>query len=98
VFYFVCALLGLFCLVALGYGPLFFMAIGIVLAVLGFRHRLRSWWGLPVAAGGAALVLGVALGWRWRPVVETVVIAAGIVAAAKIAARMVDRRRQVARR
>jgi hypothetical protein len=98
VFYFVCALVGLFCVVALGYGPLFFVLLGAGLAILAFRQRRRSWWGLPLAASGIALVMAVGLGWRWRPVVEAVVIATGVVALVKIAGRLMDRRREVARR
>jgi hypothetical protein len=98
VFYFVCGLVGLFCVVALGYGPLFFALVGVALAVLGFRQRFRAWWGLPLAAGGAALVLGVGLGWRWKPVVEVVLVAVAVTGVAKIAGRVADRRRLVARR
>jgi hypothetical protein len=98
VFYVACAIVGLFCVVALGYGPLFFVLVGAALAVLAFRQRFRSWWGLPLAAGGAALVMAVALGWRWRSVVEAVLVSIAVMAVAKVAGRMVDRRRDVAQR
>jgi hypothetical protein len=98
VFYVVCAFVGLFCVVALGYGPLFFVLVGAALAVLAFRQRFRTWWGLPLAAGGAALVMAVALGWRWRSVVAAVIVSIAVTAAAKVAGKMVDRRREVARR
>ncbi len=97
-FYFVCGLVGLFCVVALGFGPLFFALIGVVLAVLAFRQRFRTWWGLPLAAGGIALVMGVALGWGWKSVVEGVVVAIALVGAAKVVGRVADRRRLAARR
>jgi hypothetical protein len=54
--------------------------------------------GLPLAAGGAALVTGVALGWRWKPVVETVAAAITVTGAAELAGRIADRRRVAARR
>jgi hypothetical protein len=98
VFYVVCAIVGLFCVVALGFGPLFFVLVGAVLAVLAFRQRFRTWWGLPLAAGAAGLVMAVALGWRWRSVVEAVIISIAVTAVAKVAGRMVDRRREAARR
>jgi hypothetical protein len=98
VFYVVCAIVGLFCVVALGYGPLFFVLVGAALAVLAFRQRFRTWWGLPLAAAGAGLVMAVALGWRWRSVVEAVIVSIGVTAVAKVAGRIVDRRREVARR
>jgi hypothetical protein len=98
VFYFFCALVGLFCVIALGLGPVFFILLGAALAVLAFRQRLRKWWALPLAAGGVALALAVAVGWRWRAVVEAVVISVVLVALAKVAARIVDRRREVERR
>jgi hypothetical protein len=98
VFYVVCAFVGLFCVVALGYGPLFFVLVGAALAVLAFRQRFRSWWGLPLATGCVALVMSVALGWRWRSVVEAVIVSIAVTAVAKVAGRMVDRRREVARR
>ena len=97
-FYVVCAIVGLFCVVALGFGPLFFALVGAALAVLAFRQRFHTWWGLPLAAGGAALVMAVALGWRWRSVVEAVIISIAITAVAKVAGRIVDRRREVAKR
>jgi hypothetical protein len=98
VFYFVCGLIGLFCVVALGFGPLFFALVGLALAVLAFRQRFRTWWGLPLAAGGAALVTGVALGWGWKSVVLGMVVAIAVVGAAKVAGRLADRRRLAARR
>jgi hypothetical protein len=98
VFYFVCAVVGLFCVIALGFGPLFFILLGAAAAVIAFRHRLGNWWGLPLAAGGAALAIAVALGWRWKPVVEAVVVVVLVVAAVKIAGRMIDRRGEVVRR
>jgi hypothetical protein len=98
VFYVVCAIVGLFCVVALGLGPLFFVLVGAALAVLAFRQRFHTWWGLPLAAGATALVMAVALGWRWRSVVEAVIISIAVTAAAKIAGRLVDQRREGARR
>jgi hypothetical protein len=98
VFYFLCGLVGLFCVIALGFGPAFFALVGIALAVLAFRQRFTTWWGLPLAAGGATLVMGVALGWRARVVVEVVLLAIAAAAAAKIAGRVADRRRQSVRR
>jgi hypothetical protein len=98
VFYFLCALIGFFCVIALGFGPLFFVLVGALLAVLAFRRRFRRWWGLPLAAAGAALVMSVALGWRWRPVVEAVVGAFLLLTAARVAGRTLDRRAESARR
>jgi hypothetical protein len=98
VFYVVCALLGLFCVVALGFGPLFFVLAGVALAAVAFRRRFRNWWGLPMAAGGAALALAVGLGWRWRSVVEAVLVTALVAALVKLAARLAERRRAPARR
>jgi hypothetical protein len=92
VFYFVCALVGLFCVIALGFGPLFFVLGGAALAVLAFRRRFQRWWGLPLAAAGAALVLSVALGWKWRHVVEAFGAAFVLVAVARFAGRAVGRR------
>jgi hypothetical protein len=88
VFYFLCALLGLFCVVALGFGPAFFVLIGVWMAVMGFRARFQRWWGLPAAAAGLGLVMSVALGWTWKPVVETVAGAFLLVLAARVATRL----------
>jgi hypothetical protein len=98
VFYFVCGLVGLFCVIALGFGPLFFALVGGVLGVLGFRQRFHTGWGLPLAAGGVALVMGVVLGWGWKSVLEAVVLAIVVTGVAKIAGRMADRRRLTSRR
>jgi hypothetical protein len=98
VFYVVCALVGLFCVVALGFGPLFFVLVGVALAVLAFRQRLHRWWGLPVAAAGVGLVLAVALGWGWKRVVEALVGTFLLVAAARVAGRALDRRSEGSRR
>jgi hypothetical protein len=98
VFYVVCGLVALFCVVALGFGPLFFALVGVILAVLAFRQRFRTWWGLPLAAGGVALFMAVALGWRARAVVEAVVLAIAVTALAKFAGRIADRRRQMVQR
>jgi hypothetical protein len=88
VFYFVCAAVGLFCLVALGFGPAVFVVIGVSLAVIGFRARFRRWWGLPAAAAGLALVITVAVGLGWKLVVETVVAAFVLVLGARVATRL----------
>ena len=98
VFYFLCAFVGLFCVIALGYGPLLFVLLGGALAVVGFRRRLRHWWGLPAAGAGVGLVMSVALGWRWHHVVEAVVGAFLLVGVARVAGRAVDRRSAVLRR
>jgi hypothetical protein len=98
VFYFVCGLVGLFCVIALGYGPLLFVLIGAALAVYAFRRRFDSWWGLPTAASGAALIMAVALGWRWRTVVESFVAAFLLVFGARYALRVADRRSEPVRR
>jgi hypothetical protein len=42
--------------------------------------------------------MAVALGWRWRSVVEVVIVLIAVTAVAKVAGRMVDRRREAARR
>jgi hypothetical protein len=98
VFYFVCGLVGLFCVIALGFGPLFFALVGVALAVVAFRQRFRNWWGLPLAAAGTVLVIGAAAGWRAKAVVEAMVVAIAVAGAAKMAGRIADRRRQTARR
>jgi hypothetical protein len=92
IFYFLCALVGLFCLVALGLGPAFFMILGIVVAVLAFRMRFRRWWGLPLSAAGLGLLLSVAAGWGWHAVVATVLGGFVLLAAVRIGARSLDRR------
>ncbi len=91
-FYFVCLIVGLFCVIALGLGPLFFVLVGAAVAVLAFRRRLDRWWGLSCAAGGLALVLGVAIGWSARRVVEACIGTFLVVAAARFAGRMISRR------
>lgn len=98
VFYFVCALIGLFCVIALGYGPAAFALAGLTLAVLGFRRRRQSWWGLPLAAAGAALVASVGAGCSWRRVVEVLAGAFLLVAAVRMVGRTVGRRALVGRR
>jgi hypothetical protein len=89
VFYLLCAVVGLFCLVALGFGPAVFVLLGVSLAVIGFRARFRRWWGLPLAAGGLGLVMSVALGWGWQSVVGTVAVAFVVVLAARVGTRLV---------
>ena len=97
-FYFICAVIGLFCLIALGFGPLIFVLAGVALAVLGFRSRLRRWWGLPLASAGTAFAAAVMAGWGWRQVVETAVVVFLLIAAARAAGRLITRRTAVARR
>jgi hypothetical protein len=92
VFYVVCAVVGLFCVIALGFGPLFFVLVGAALAILSFRRRFRRWWGLPLAAAGASLVMSVTLGWRWQSVLEVFAGTFGLVAMARVAGRALDRR------
>jgi hypothetical protein len=92
VFYFICVVIGLFCLIALGYGPLTFGLVGMTLAVLAFRSRLRRWWGLPLASAGVAFAASVIAGWGWRPVVETTVATFLVIAAARVAGRAATRR------
>ena len=91
-FYFVCAVIALFCLIALGYGPLIFVLAGASLAVLGFRSRLRRWWGLPLAAAGVALAASVMAGWGWHQVVETTGATFVAIAAVRAAGRLMSRR------
>lgn len=98
VFYFVCGLVGLFCVIALGFGPLLFVLLGAALAFYAFRRRFQSWWGLPAAACGAALILAVVLGWRWRSVLETCVGAFLLVLGARFALRVADGRSEPLRR
>jgi hypothetical protein len=98
VFYVVCAVVGLFCVIALGFGPLFFVLVGAALAVLAFRRRLRRWWGLPLAAAGVSLVLSAALGRRWQSVVEVFVGTFGLVAAVRVAGRTLSRHSELPRR
>ena len=97
-FYVVCAVVGLFCVIALGFGPLFFVLLGAALAVLAFRRRLRRWWGLPLAAAGLSLVMSAALGWRWRSVVEVFFGTFALVAVVRVAGRTLDRRSELLRR
>ena len=97
-FYFLCALVGLFCVIALGFGPLFFVLAGAALAVVAFRRRFDRWWGLPLAAAGAGLVMSVALGFGWRNVVAVFAGAFGLAVAARAAGRAMDRRSESARR
>jgi lysylphosphatidylglycerol synthetase-like protein (DUF2156 family) len=98
VFYFLCGLIGLFCVVALGYGPLFFVLLGVALAIVAFRRRLRNWWGLPLSASGLVLVLAVALGWGWQQVVGAFALAFVVVALARVIGRTADRRSEAVRR
>ncbi len=97
-FYFLCGLVGLFCVIALGYGPLFFVLLGAALAVVAFRRRLRSWWGLPLSASGIGLVMAVALGWGWHQVLEAFGLAFVLVALARVIGRTADRRSEATRR
>lgn len=92
IFYFLCALVGLFCLVALGLGPAFFIILGIGSAIWAFRQRFRHWWGLSVAAAGVGLLLSVAAGWGWHAVVATVLGGFVLLTAVRIASRQIDRR------
>jgi hypothetical protein len=88
VFYLLCAVIGLFCLVALGFGPAVFALAGVSLTVIGFRSRFRTWWGLPLAAAGLGLVMSVALGWAWEAVVATLVGAFAAILAVRVATRL----------
>jgi lysylphosphatidylglycerol synthetase-like protein (DUF2156 family) len=97
VFYFVCVIIGLFCVIALGYGPLTFVLVGVALVVLGFRSRLQRWWGLALAAAGLALVASVLAGWSWRRVVAAFLGAFVVVAAARLAGRVLSRRAELPR-
>lgn len=92
IFYFLCAFVGLFCLIALGLGPAFFILVGLALAVWAFRQRFRHWWGLPVTAAGLGLLLAVAAGWGWHSVVATVLGGFVLLTAVRIASRSIDRR------
>jgi hypothetical protein len=98
VFYFVCAVIALFCLIALGFGPSVFVLAGASLAVLGFRSRLRRWWGLPMAAAGVALAASVMAGWGWHQVVETTGATFLAIAAVRAAGRLMSRRMKAPRR
>jgi hypothetical protein len=98
VFYFVCAVIGLFCLIALGFGPLTFVLAGVLLAVVGFRSRLRRWWGLPMASAGVAFAAAVMAGWGWRQVVEAAVVTFLAITAVRVGGRIITRREAVARR
>ncbi len=84
-----CAIVALFCVIALGFGPWLFAAIGAAGFFIGFRARRRRWWGLALGAGGLALSLGALAGWRWKTVVLTVVVVFALVTAARVAGRSV---------
>jgi hypothetical protein len=98
VFYFVCAVIGLFCVIALGYGPLTFVLAGVALAIVGFRRRLQRWWGLALAAAGVALAASVLAGSPWRRVVAACLLTFVVVAAARTAGRLLTRRTELPRR
>ncbi len=92
IFYLICGLAGLFCILALGLGPLFFGLVGLLIFAWSFRRRRRRWWGLPVAGAGTGFVLAVGLGWSWHGVVGALAGGFVILAAARVAIRLVDGR------
>ncbi|MGH8919829.1 MAG: hypothetical protein ACRD0H_16110 [Actinomycetes bacterium] len=69
IFYTLSALIALFCLMALGFGPEVFAVAGAALAVWAFRRRRRSWWGLGLSAGGAVVAIGALSGLAGHDVV-----------------------------
>jgi Kef-type K+ transport system membrane component KefB len=73
IFYALSALLALFCVIALGFGPEFFVLVGAALAVWAFRRRRRSWWGLALSAAGAVEAIGAASGLAGHDVVYATV-------------------------
>lgn len=98
IFYLACAVVGLFCAIALGLGPLLFVMLGVLMAVAGFRERRRRWWGLAGAGAGVGLMLGVLAGWGWKAVVGAAVVGFALLFGARTVGRAVDRRAAAARR
>jgi hypothetical protein len=84
VLYIVCAVVGLFCILALGLGPLFFTLFGVTAAILAFTQRRRRWWGLPAATAGAAFSLWVLIGWGWKAVVVGTLVAFAVMSAVRV--------------
>jgi hypothetical protein len=84
----VCAVVALFCALALGLGPLVFGAAGILMAAAAFRSRARSWWALGASAGGAIVAAGALLGWRTRTTVETASVLFALASAAWVAGHL----------
>jgi hypothetical protein len=91
-FYLLCAIVGLFCAIALGLGPLPFVMLGVLLAVVGFRERRRRWWGLAGAGAGIGLVLGVLVGWGWKLVAISTVVGFLLPLVARTVGRAADRK------
>ena len=85
IFYIVCAVVALFCAIALGLGPALFCVLGAAVAVVGFRARRPRWWGLPLAAAGAGEAIGAIAGWRARAVIEVAVVLFMVLVAVRIA-------------
>jgi hypothetical protein len=98
IFYFVCAIVGLFCAIALGLGPLLFVMLGVLLAVIGFRERRYRWWGLAGAGAGVGLMLGVLVGWGWKPVAISTAVGFVVPLVARTVGRAADRRGALGRR
>lgn len=83
--YLICAAVAFFCILALGLGPALFVLVGAAIAVSGFRRRRAAWWGLPMAAGGAGLVVGDFAAWGWHAVVLAVAVPFAVVTAMRVA-------------
>jgi hypothetical protein len=92
IFYLACVIVGLFCAIALGLGPLTFIMLGVLFAVAGFRERRRRWWGLAAVGAGLGLMLAVLVGWGWRQVVISTLVGFAVLLIARAVGRAADRR------
>jgi 4-hydroxybenzoate polyprenyltransferase len=98
IFYLACLIVGLFCAIALGLGPLFFILAGVFLAITGFRERRRRWWGLAGVGAAIGLILAVAVGWGWKQVVISTIVGFLVLIVARTVGRAADRRGALGRR
>ncbi|MGI8492496.1 MAG: hypothetical protein ACR2NJ_07040, partial [Acidimicrobiales bacterium] len=87
ILYLLCAIVTLFCVVALGWGPWLFAGLGAAAFFAFFAARRRRWWGLPAAAAGLALALGALAGWPWKTVLAVLAAAFVVGSAVRMLAR-----------
>jgi hypothetical protein len=91
VFYGLCALLAVFCAIALGVGNWLFAVLGMVLAIGGFRARRRRWWGLALGAAGLGMTAGALAGWRATGVTFMMVLIFAVLTALRVLGRAASR-------